>query len=130
MKYKIFLLVFLISLISSIIIFSNSSTGVCKIGGGCDTVNSSSYGSTLGIKNSVYGIFIFSFMIALTLFHINKPNKHTRRVIHGAVILGSLVAIYFLYLQLFVIRVFCSFCLIIDFGLIISLIFLFYLWEH
>jgi uncharacterized membrane protein len=130
MKYKIFLLIFFIGLISSIIITSNSLTGVCKIGGGCDTVNNSSYGSTLGIKNSIYGIFIFSLMISLTLLHIKSPSQHTRRVIHGAVILGSLVAIYFLYLQFFVIRTFCTYCLVIDFSLIISLIFLFYLWEH
>ena len=130
MKYKIFLLVFLISLISSIIIFSNSSTGVCTIGGGCDTVNNSVYGSTLGIKNSLYGIFIFSFMIIITLLHMRRPNKKTRMIIHWAVILGSLIAIYFLYIQFFVIRVFCNFCLIIDFGLLIALIFLFYLWRH
>lgn len=130
MKYKIFLFVFLVSLISSIILFSNSSTGVCTIGGGCDTVNNSAYGTTFGVKNSVYGIFIFSFMIIITLLHMSKPNKHTRRIIHLAIILGSLIAIYFLYLQFFVIRIFCSFCLIIDLGLITSLIFLFYLWKH
>ena len=130
MKYKIFLLVFFIGLVSSLVIFSNSSTGVCTIGGGCDTVNNSSYGSTFGIKNSVYGIFIFSFMIIITLLHMKRPNKHTRTMIHWAGILGSLIAVYFLYLQIFVIRVFCNFCLIIDFGLLIALIFLFYLWRH
>ena len=130
MKYKIFLFVFVISLISSIILFSNSLTGVCDPGKGCDVVNSSVYGSTLGIKNSVYGIFIFSFMIILTAFHMKRPNRHTRKIIHAAVILGSVIALYFLYLQFFVIRIFCSFCLIIDFGLLIALIFLFYLWKH
>ena len=130
MKYKIFLFVFAVSLISSIILFSNSLTGICDPGKGCDVVNSSVYGSTLGIKNSLYGIFIFSFMILLTAFHMNKPNRHTRRIIHAAVILGSVIALYFLYLQFFVIRIFCSFCLIIDFGLLIALIFLFYLWRR
>jgi len=130
MKYKIFLFIFAISLISSIIITSNSAIGVCTIDGGCNTVNNSSYGSTFGIKNSVYGIFIFSFMILLTAFHMKKPNRHTRRIIHAAVILGSIIALYFLYVQFFVIRVFCNFCLVVDFGLLIALIFLFYLWEH
>lgn len=130
MKYKIFLLIFVLSLISSIILFSNSLTGICDPGKGCDVVNSSAYGSTLGIKNSLYGIFIFSFMIILTFFHMNKPNRHTKRIIHTAVILGSVIALYFLYLQFFIIRAFCSFCLVIDFGLLIALIFLFYLWRH
>jgi len=130
MKYKIFLLIFFLSLISSVILFSNSVTGICDPGKGCDIVNSSVYGSTLGIKNSLYGIFIFSFMIILTFFHMNRPNNHTRRIIHAAVILGSAVALYFLYLQFFIIRVFCTYCLVIDFGLLIALIFLFYLWRH
>ena len=130
MKYKIFLLVFVISLISSIVLYSNSITGICDPGKGCDVVNSSVYGKTFGISNSLYGIFIFSFMILLTLFHIKNPNKHTREVIHLAIILGSAVALYFLYLQLFVIKAICNFCLLVDVGLIVSLVFMFYLWEH
>ncbi|MBS3086694.1 vitamin K epoxide reductase family protein [Candidatus Pacearchaeota archaeon] len=130
MKYKIFLLVFIIGLISSIVLYSNSLTGICDPGKGCDVVNSSVYGKTLGVSNSLIGIFIFSFMIALTLFHIKRPNKHARKVIHLAIILGSAVAIYFLYLQVFVIKVICNFCILVDIGLLVALVFMFYLWEH
>jgi len=130
MKYKIFLLVFIIGLISSIVLYSNSLTGICDPGKGCDVVNSSVYGKTLGVSNSLIGIFIFSFMILLTLFHIKKPNNHARKVIHLAVILGSIVALYFLYLQLFVIKAICNFCILVDVGLLVSLVFMFYLWEH
>ena len=130
MKYKIFLFIFLIGLVSSVILYSNSLTGICDTRKGCDVVNSSSYGSTLGVSNSLYGIFVFSFMIVLTLLHMKKPNKHTKRIIHFSIIIGSLIALYFLYLQIFVIRAFCIFCLLVDFGLLISLVFLFYLWEH
>jgi len=130
MKYKIFLLVFVIGLISSVVLYSNSLTGICDPGKGCDVVNSSIYGKTLGISNSMYGIFIFSFMILLTFFHMKKPNAHTRKIIHLAVIVGSLVAIYFLYLQIFIIKAYCSFCILIDASLLISLGFLIYLWEH
>ena len=129
MKYKIFLLVFVIGLISSIALTYNSSA-VCLPGDGCDTVTSSDYGSTFGIKNSVYGIFVFPFLILLTLFHMKRPNKHTRRVLHAAIIFGSLVAIYFFYLQVFVIQAFCKFCILIDLALLIGLGFMIYLWEH
>ncbi len=123
MKYKIFLLVFILSLISSIILASSSLTGVCKLGG-CTIVNASIYGSILGIKNSIYGIFIFSFLTLITLIHIKKPKKFTKVVINSAIVIGSIIAAYFLYLQIFIIKAFCKFCLIIDLGLIISLIFL------
>lgn len=130
MKYKIFLLVFIVGLLSSIVLYSNSLTGICDPGKGCDVVNSSVYGSTLGIKNSAYGIFIFSFMIILTFFHMKRPNKNTRLILHLAVMLGSVVALYFLYLQLFVIKAICNFCILVDVGLLVSLVFMFYLWEH
>ncbi len=130
MKYKIFLAIFVISLISSIILATDSSSGICKPGNGCDTVNNSSYGYTLGIKNSYYGIFLFSLMSFLTLFHINRPTRHTRMIIHAAIIVAAAIALYFLYLQFFVIRAICEFCLIIDIGSLISLVFLVYLWKH
>jgi len=130
MKYKIFLIIFIISLVSSILLTSKTSTGICKVGSGCDTVNNSRYGSTFGIKNSIYGIFIFSFMILLTIFHIRNPSKHTRILIHLGIVFGSIIAIYFLYVQFFVIRAFCTYCLIVDFGLLTSLIFMFLLWEY
>ena len=130
MKYKIFLVIFILALISSILITANASTGLCKPGNGCDTVNSSVYGTTFGIKNSVYGIFIFSFMIFLTLIHIKKPNRHTRRILHLLVIIGSLIALYFMYLQFFVIKAMCEFCLVVDIGLLVALVFMFLLWER
>ncbi len=130
MKYKIFLLIFVIGLVSSIVITSNSTTGVCRSGNGCDTVTTSEYGSTFGIANSVYGIFIFPFLILLTLFHIGKPHRHTRRILHLAIILGSAVAVYFLYLQIFVLNAFCKFCILIDIALLVGLGFMIYLWEH
>ena len=130
MKYKIFLAVFIISLISSVVLYSNSLTGICDPGKSCDTVNKSEYGYLFGISNSLYGIFIFSFMVVIIIFHMKRPSIHTKRIIHTAVILGSIIALYFRYLQFFVIRNFCNFCLVIDFGLLISLIFLFYLWKH
>lgn len=130
MKYKILTFIFLIGLIASILLTMNQSTGICDPGKGCDVVNGSSYGSTLGIKNSVFGIFIFAFILGISLLHLRRPNQHTRRIIHLAVILGSIVAIYLLYLQLFVIKAFCEYCLIIDISMVIGLIFLLSLWDH
>ena len=130
MKYKIFLTVFVIGLLSSLILASNDSTGICETGAGCELVNNSNYGSTFGIKNSLYGVFIFSFMILITAWHMRNPNRHTKKIIHAAVIIGSIISLYFLYLQFFVIRIFCEFCLLVDFSLLVALLFLFWLWEH
>ncbi|MEK6881766.1 MAG: vitamin K epoxide reductase family protein, partial [Nanoarchaeota archaeon] len=96
MKYKIFLIIFILSLISSIILTLNSNTSICEPGKGCDIVNNSIYSTTFGIKNSIHGIFIFSFMILLTFLHIKRPNKHTKNILHLGIIIGSVIALYFL----------------------------------
>ncbi|MEK6840388.1 MAG: vitamin K epoxide reductase family protein [Nanoarchaeota archaeon] len=130
MKYKIFLAVFVISLISSVILASNSSSEICQPGNGCDIVGKSPYGSTFGIQNAYYGIFLFSIMIFLTLFHIKRPTRHTRILIHSAIIVAAIISLYFLYIQFFVIKAICEFCIVIDAGSLVSLGFLIYLWKH
>ncbi len=130
MKYRILLIIFIICLFSSVILTMKGNGGLCKPGDGCDIVQSSSYAYTLGVKNPFYGVGIFGFMIFLTIFHINKPTKHTRNLIHLAMFIGSVIALYFLYLQVFVLKAYCPFCLVVDIGLLIGLVFMFYLWKH
>jgi len=120
MKYKIFLAIFVISLISSIILVLDSAGNTCKLEG-CNEVQGSNYAYFFGIKNSLYGIFVFTLLILATLLHMKRPKEHTRLIINWGIFLGSLVAIYFIILQAFVIKSFCQWCLVVDIGLIVAL---------
>ena len=53
---------------------------------------------------------------------IIKPTQIKRLLIDSGAIIGFLIALYFIYLQIFIIKAFCKFCLIIDFGMIIAFI--------
>lgn len=117
----VFLIVFIIGLFFSVLI-TTSLTEVCDPGKGCDVVNHSKYGSVFGIKNSTYGIYIFSFFILLTLYQLVRPTRLTMQVLNLGIVLGSLVAIYFIYLQAFVLNAWCKYCLVIDIALIIGLL--------
>jgi len=75
----------------------------------------------LGIKNSTYGVVIFSFLILITLLQMKNPGVNKRRVIHLALIIGAAISAYFIYLQAFVISSWCKYCLVVDIGLIIGL---------
>jgi len=120
-KYKIILFLFIISLISSIILSFSPVSDTCSVVGGCDVVHNCCYNYTFGIQNSYYGVGIFLFLSILTFLQIKNPTKKKKNIIYLGIILGSLVALWFLYLQQFVIKAYCQYCLITDFSILIML---------
>ena len=124
MKYKILLLIFLISLTSSIILLSTNhgNSNFCNPNGGCSSVQNSKYAYLFGISNSIYGIILFSFLSIITFMEIIKPTQIKRLLIDSGAIIGFFIAIYFIFLQIFVLKAFCKYCLIIDFGMILAFI--------
>ena len=120
-KYALFTLIFLIGLgISLIITFTNPAL-ICGEEKGCDLVLQSKYSSTLVIKNSIYGIPLFALMSIITIMQLYSPSKAKRKIISLAIKGGALVALYFIYLQIFIIKAFCQYCLVIDISLLIAL---------
>lgn len=128
-KYRIFLLIFIISLLASLALSLESPQQICNSEKGCDIVQNSKYAFTLGIKNSDYGILIFSLMIVLTSLHMYKPSKHKRTMIHFSVIIGSLIALYLIFLQQFILKSYCKYCLVIDISLILAFTLLILTWK-
>ncbi len=121
-KYEILLILFIISLISSAILSFNPTSEICEPGSGCEVIHASKYDFTFGIQNSHYGVIIFIFMIFLTYSQIKKPKKNKRLLIHIGIILGAIIAVYFIYLQQFVIKSYCKYCMVIDISMLIALV--------
>jgi len=87
----------------------------CPFGGGCGEVNRSAYVDVFGLPIAVIGVFGYSLILAIVLARL------TRRRLWGGlagVILvgvsgsGFLVSMYLTFLELFMIRAFCSWCLV------------------
>lgn len=129
-KYKILLILFGISLIGSIVLSLIPVPVVCDPGVGCDAVQTSSYNQTFGIKNSYYGVVVFIFLIFLTLSHIKNPTKNKRLLIHSAVVIGSLISLYFLYLQKFTLQAYCTYCLVVDISILIAFGIIIWKWRE
>lgn len=123
-RYKIILVILILALISSLLLSFVPLPLICTQLEGCNAVQTSIYAKTFGISNSYYGIVIFILMSLLILLYIRKPNKNTKFLIHMGVFVGTLVSLYFLYLQQFVIHAYCKYCLVIDIGMILALIIL------
>jgi len=120
-KYILILLLVIISLIASLILSFTPIPNSCSILGGCDIVHNCCYNYTFGIQNSYYGIVIFTVLSVLVYSQIKRHTNKKRNIIHLAIILGSIVSLYFIYLQQFVIKAYCQYCLITDFSILIML---------
>ena len=128
-KYNILLVLFATSFIASLILSSGDTSGLCGIDSGCDIVQNSSYASFLGIKNSVYGVIIFSFLFLLSIIESYKPGRKKRLFIDCAVVMGASIAIYFIYLQAFVIKYYCKYCMVADISLLLALLLIILTWK-
>lgn len=122
LRYKIVFAIFVLALISSLLLSFVPLPVICTPFEGCNAVQTSTYAKTLGISNSYYGIIIFLLMSLITLLYIKKPNRQMKFLIHTGVFIGTLIVLYFFYLQQFVIHAYCKYCLVIDIGIIISFI--------
>src|SRR3989304_9095370 len=121
-KYLFLLVLFTASLISSIILSFTPTSIICDINKGCEVVHYSRYNYTFGIQNSHYGIAAFALMIFLTLSHLKKPNKNKRILIYSGIVIGSIIAARFLYIQQFILGAYCKYCIVIDLSMLTALI--------
>jgi uncharacterized membrane protein len=87
----------------------------------CDKVTSSKYSRTFGIPNPFLGFGMLSTILVLLFFY----NVGTVSIYPALALIsfGFLFSLYFLYLQAFVIKAFCTWCVVS--ALVFSLLFVF-----
>ena len=83
---------------------------VCVAGGGCETVQRSSYSELVGIPVALLGLVSYTVVFALVLW--NTPTA--RLVAASLAFVGLVFGIYLLALQLFVIDAVCVWCVAND----------------
>jgi len=119
-KYKILLVLFVVCFVSSLILALTPTPPICAKG--CDIVQTSKYAYTLGIKNNFYGVAIFALLSFLASAQIKKRMHKRKMIINYATPIGSAIALYFLYLQEFVLHAYCKYCMVVDFSLLAALL--------
>ncbi len=118
-KYLSLLILFATFIICSLYLLPDSSDPFCEI-----DCSDNDYKETFGINHGWYGIIIFTILWFLSayLFLCPEDCKSYRRIkliLTGATSFGAGLAVYFLYLQQFVLKEYCIYCLIIDIGLLV-----------
>jgi len=129
--YVAVLIIVVICLALSILILyekSNDQTGqnICSAispSSQCQAVQESTYGRILGIDNPWFGIAGFSALIILSILQMSLGDNLIRKYfIIAGMIFSGLLSLWFLYVQEFLIHMYCIFCLFIDGFSIISLV--------
>lgn len=76
----------------------------------CQKVQHSKYSKTFGIPNSVAGFFMYILLILLSIMHLSGYAPFLW--LQAIITIGFLFSVYFLYIQAFVLRAFCTWCVV------------------
>ncbi len=90
---------------------------VCILGKDCGKVLYSKFSRQFGISNEIVGLFYYTAVFISTLILIAIPTLVTIPVLWTQAIgigLAALFSIYLIFLQLFVIKELCEYCLIVN----------------
>jgi len=76
----------------------------------CHKVQYSPYSRTLGIPNSFAGLGIYAAILILTFMHAGGSVSFTP--VAWLIYLGFAFSVYFLFIQAFVLKAFCTWCVL------------------
>ncbi len=116
----VFLLIVFLVIFSGIMAISDkTNSGFCIINSGaseCASVQNSQYGSIFGIKLTLFGFasFLLLFLVYIFSFVKNKYSKNFSEIYIIMSGIGCAFALYFIYLQFFVLKTLCANCIVVD----------------
>jgi uncharacterized membrane protein len=90
----------------------------------CATVQNTKYGYFLGIQVYIWGFIAFAILLALKIISTtnNRYSTPAEKLFIKLSFLGGAIALFFIYIQFFVLNKLCSVCLVIDSSMILILI--------
>lgn len=86
----------------------------CFIFTGCETVQNSVYGNFIGIPVAFWGAGFFLILMFLIIRFIEARNRAILKLFFYLTIPGAAFALYLFFLQFFVIKALCIYCIITD----------------
>jgi len=83
----------------------------CTITTGCETVLTSKYATVLGVPISLAGSLFYLLLISLSILILTSFKKIFANVLILIVLSGALVSAVLIYIQFFILKTFCQYCL-------------------
>ena len=85
---------------------------LCSILEGCDRVTTSTYSIIGGVPVALLGALYYLAIFILAIANIVKPDKKLAQILFYLSLVGFLFSLWLVYLQIFVIKALCLYCLI------------------
>ncbi|MER3407222.1 MAG: hypothetical protein C4278_02285 [Patescibacteria group bacterium] len=120
-SFKIILFLSILNLIVSSYLFYldlKKEVPFCLINSGCEFILQNKYSRIFNIPIAFLGIVYFLILLIFS-FLIFKGKNYLIKFFKIIITFGFLFALYLIYLQFFVIKSFCQYCLVVDFSTII-----------
>jgi uncharacterized membrane protein len=95
---------------------------VCGPSHGCETVASSEYSQILGVPVAFVGVAFSLVMVALAATWWRRADRRALLAAYAMLLLGTLFAAYLTYLELFVIRAICVWCVSFAISIVVALV--------
>ena len=84
----------------------------CSILNGCDTVVNSTYATWLGVPVALVGALFYLVFLILAVWYLDSGQEQIFDFILVLAVIGFGVSIYFVSLQIFVLKALCLYCLV------------------
>ena len=84
----------------------------CVITTGCETVLTSEWHKIFGIPVAFIGAIYYLFLFLLTIAYLDSGRRGLMLLAASATPIGFIASIWFVYLQFFVLKEICSYCVV------------------
>ena len=84
----------------------------CSILHGCEKVTTSPYAEVFGIPLALFGAVYYFLLLVLVIAFFDLKNDKILKIATVITPVGFLASLYFIYIQLFVIKAICLYCMI------------------
>lgn len=91
--------------------YYSNSIPPCFVAQGCDVVTTSQYAKLLGIPIALLGTLYYLFVFSLGLYYLDKKSLAVLGALPIITAVGFIFSLYLVYLQLFVLKALCIYCL-------------------
>lgn len=84
----------------------------CFVVDGCSTILNSAWSSVAGVPVALFGAMYYLFVFCTMLYGVVMKSEKITRISAGATVAGLLASIWFMILQVFILKSYCSYCII------------------
>src|SRR3989344_6065422 len=109
-----FAIVSFVGMADTIYVTINHYKGIippCTLLNGCETVLTSKYSEVFGVPIALFGALFYSAVFLFSLAYLKTKNNKIIIVFLVLTALAFLMSLFFVYLQFFVIKAVCEYCL-------------------